>query len=115
MKRTVTPLYSNIGMRISQLRRKKKLTQAQLSEKLNITVKHLSECERGISSLTLDKLVLVCEILDTDMEYLIRGNDLTGHSVAIPPYIMECLKSNDIGQRKLIQDYFQMFLRLQKK
>ena len=115
MKRTAIPLYSDIGSRISQLRRKKKMTQAQLSEELNITIKHLSESERGLTTLSLDKLVMLCDILDTDMEFLIRGNDITGHSVEIPSYIMSYLNSDDAKQRKLIQDYFQMFLRIQNK
>lgn len=52
MKRKVNPVYENIGIRVSQLRHKCHLTQAQLSEKLDITVKHLSEAERGITLTT---------------------------------------------------------------
>lgn len=50
MQHTVNPLYVNIGTRISKLRHKHKLTQAQLSERLGITIKHLSESERGLTS-----------------------------------------------------------------
>ena len=112
MYRTANSLYLNIGARISQLRYRKKLTQVQLSEQLNISVKHLSEVERGLTSLSLEKMVLLCDILGTDMEYLIRGNDITKHAVEIPDYIMDILKSNDIKQRKLMQDYFEMFQRI---
>ena len=112
MQRAVNPLYFDVGTRISQLRHKRKLTQAQLSEKLDITVKHLSEVERGLTSLSLEKLVFLCNILDTDMEYLIRGNDITKHSVDIPDYIMSILKSDDVKKKKLIQDYFRMFQRI---
>ena len=102
----------DIGTRISQLRYKQKLTQVQLAEQLDISVKHLSEVERGLTGLSLEKLVLLCDILDTDMEYLIRGNDITKHAVDIPDYIMSILKSNDDKQKKLMQDYFQMFQRI---
>ena len=112
MKRTANPLYMEIGTRISQLRHKRKLTQAQLSEQLNITVKHLSESERGLTSLSLEKLVLLCQILDTDMEYLIRGNDITKHAVDIPDYIMAILQSDDDSKKKLLQDYFLMYKRI---
>lgn len=112
MKRTANPLYMEIGTRISQLRHKRKLTQAQLSEQLNITVKHLSESERGLTSLSLEKLVLLCQILDTDMEYLIRGNDITKHAVDIPDYIMSILQSDDDSKKKLLQDYFLMYKRI---
>lgn len=112
MKRQVNPMYLGIGTRIAQLRHKRGLTQAQLSEQLDVTVKHLSESERGLTSLSLDKMMLLCDILNTDMEYLIRGNDITKHSVDIPDYIMELLRSDNPHQRKLIQDYFQMFIRI---
>lgn len=113
MKRTVNPLYSEIGARISRLRRGKGMTQAQLSEDLDITVKHLSECERGLTTLSLEKLILLCDILDTDMEYLVRGNDLTGKMIEIPDCIMEYLRSDDQRQRDLIQEYLKMFIRIQ--
>jgi transcriptional regulator with XRE-family HTH domain len=114
MQRIVNSLYLDIGTRISKLRHRHKLTQAQLSEKLDITIKHLSEVERGLTSLSLEKLVLLCHILDTDMEFLIRGNDITKHSVDIPDYIMNILTSDDVEQKQLIQDYFQMFQRIHK-
>lgn len=112
MQRAANPLYVDIGSRISNLRHKRKLTQAQLSEQLDITVKHLSESERGLTSLSLEKLVLLCTILDTDMEYLIRGNDITKHAVDIPDYIMSILQSDDVRQKKLLQEYFFMYKRI---
>lgn len=115
MQRTTNPLYINIGSRISKLRHRHKLTQAQLSEQLDITVKHLSESERGLTSLSLEKLVLLCSILDTDMEYLIRGNDITKHAVDIPDYIMSILQSDDSEQKKILQDYFLMYKRIREK
>lgn len=115
MQRDINPLYLDIGTRISQLRRKHKLTQAQLSEQLDITVKHLSEVERGLTSLSLEKLIHLCDILNTDMEFIIRGNDITKHAVDIPDYIMDALKSNDTRQKQLINDYLEMFIRIQSK
>lgn len=112
MQHTVNPLYVNIGTRISKLRHRHKLTQAQLSERLGITIKHLSESERGLTSLSLEKLVLLCNILDTDMEYLIRGNDITKHAVDIPDYIMSILQSENFKQKELLQEYFSMYKRI---
>lgn len=112
MQHAANPLYTDIGARISKLRHKRGLTQAQLSEQLDITVKHLSESERGLTSLSLEKLVLLCNILGTDMEYLIRGNDITKHAVDIPDFIMSILQSNNETQKKLLQDYFVMYERI---
>lgn len=115
MARQINPMYLDIGTRIAKLRHKHRLTQAQLSEQLDVTVKHLSECERGLTSLSLDKMIPLCDILKTDMEYLIRGNDITKHSVDIPDYIMELLRSDNPDSRKLIQDYFEIFHRIRRQ
>ena len=44
-------LYAKIGQRIVQIRHANNLTQYQLAEMLDISVKHCSAIERGKSSL----------------------------------------------------------------
>lgn len=48
-------LYQDIGKRIAKLRKENKMTQSQLAEILDISVKHVSEIERGITCLSLEK------------------------------------------------------------
>ena len=50
-------LYQEIGGRIQELRRLHHLTQEDLAEKLDVSVKHISSVERGTSSLSLEKLI----------------------------------------------------------
>lgn len=108
-------LYIDIGSRIAQLRHENRLTQAQLAEKLDISIKHMSECERGITCLSLEKLVLLCEILSTDMDYLIRGIDHRAEEEAdIPGYIVELFRSDDEAQKKLLQEYFLLFKKIRE-
>ena len=52
-------LYQDIGKRIAKLRKENKMTQSQLAEILDISVKHVSEIERGITCLSLEKLNLL--------------------------------------------------------
>lgn len=47
-------LNQEIGKRISQTRRIRGITQAKLAEELDITTKHMSSVERGVSSLSLE-------------------------------------------------------------
>ena len=115
MHRTQNPLYVDIGLRISTLRHRHKLTQAQLAEQLDITVKHVSEVERGLTCLSLDKMVYLCDILETDMEFLTRGNDITKHALDIPDDILEMFTSNDSDQRQLLLEYLRMFQKIHKK
>lgn len=106
-------LYKEIGHRISTLRQENKITQAQLAEKLDISVKHCSEVERGLSCLSLEKLIALCSILSTDLDYLIRGIDKRNLSDSnIPIFVYELFNSNDTQKIELLHDYLIMFKRI---
>ena len=70
-----TDLKIKIGSRIKNARVAKKLTQSELSEMINVSQKHLSEVERGISSLSVKNLIDLSEILETSLDYLLKGSN----------------------------------------
>ncbi len=106
----MSALYKAIGGRIAALRRENQITQAALAEQLDISVKHLSEVERGITCLSLEKLVTVCTILSTSMDYLIHGIDHRGPETRnIPGYILELFSSDDETQKQLLQQTILLF------
>lgn len=51
------------------------MTQEQLAEKLNISVKHYGGVERGNAGLSLENLIEVSDILGLNLDYLIKGNE----------------------------------------
>ena len=53
-----------IGARIQQYRKKKKLTQEQFAEQLNLSVGHVSSVERGVNMYSVDKLVEAMNLLE---------------------------------------------------
>lgn len=53
-----------IGRRIQLFRKKKKLTQEQLAEMINVSPNHLSAIERGVYGVKLDTLIRIMNILD---------------------------------------------------
>ena len=65
--------YNIIGSRIKEARLAKKLTQEDLSEKLDISVAFLSRVERGNSHINLKRLNQVCEILEVSEGYVLNG------------------------------------------
>lgn len=73
-----------IGERIKIKRLEKKLTQEQLAEKLDVTVGYISQCERGISKINLEKLSEVAYLLSCDIGYFV-----TGSSVECGEYLKE--------------------------
>lgn len=64
----------DIGKRISILRKKKKITQLELANKLFITDKTVSSWESGRTEPSLDILINLSEVLDCNVGYLIYGD-----------------------------------------
>ena len=105
-------LYQEIGARISALRKGRGITQERLAEELDVTIKHISEIERGLSSLSLPKLVHTARFLDCSMDYLILGRDQDVITSMLPGSILEILESNDRRSQALLDEYLRMFSRL---
>ena len=64
-----------MGKRMKKQRKLLHMTQEQIAEKLNVSVKHYGEVERGNAGLSIENLILVSNILGIDLNYLIRGED----------------------------------------
>lgn len=62
-----------IGERLRACRKAKGLTQDELSAILDISVKHYSEVERGIAGLSMENWILVSDILNASLDYLLKG------------------------------------------
>lgn len=58
------------GLRIKELREKKKFTQEQLAEILDIDSRSLSRIETGMSFTTIEKLKKLANALDVDIQDL---------------------------------------------
>lgn len=63
----------DMGLRIKGERKKLKFTQEQVAEKLDISVKHLSEVERGLTGLSIENLIKLSSIFGVSIDYLIKG------------------------------------------
>ena len=63
--------YYEIGQRIRRYRREKGLSQEQLSEKVNISVTHMSHIETGNTKLSLPVLVDIATVLQVGTDDLL--------------------------------------------
>ncbi len=102
--------YIEMGERIAKLRKTRKMSQERLAEELDISVKHMSEVERGLSSLSLDKLVCLCSILTSNLDYIVRGVTTSPvDSTNLPDYIYETYNSSTKRQQELLEHYILLF------
>lgn len=64
------------GMRIKELRKKKNMSQVQMSMELHISVDHVSFIERGVKTASIPLLVDIANYFDVSMDYLILGKSM---------------------------------------
>ena len=62
-----------LGQRIYSLRRERKLSQEVLAEKLNVSRQAVSKWENDLSAPDTENLILLAQILGTDVEFLATG------------------------------------------
>lgn len=104
--------YFEIGQRIAALRKERHITQEKFAEILNISVKHCSEVERGLSSLSLEKLIFVADYFDCSMDYLIHGTVSDDLSLSFPSTMIEIMRSDDEHEKAMLNEYLRMYAKL---
>ena len=63
-----------IGQRIRILRKENRLSQLELSNKLNINMDHLSRIENGNKGMSLDLLIEFSKYFSVSTDYILLGN-----------------------------------------
>lgn len=70
-----------LSKRISYLRRKISLSQAQLASQIGLSPSALGMYEQGRREPTLDVLVAMAQIFDVSLDYLITGAEYSGKAM----------------------------------
>lgn len=68
--------YKRIGQRIRVMRKARKLTQAELAERANLSVPYISHIENGIKQASLQAIVNIAEALECTADKLLYENQL---------------------------------------
>ena len=102
-----------IGARIQKCRTDKKMTQAELAEKIDTNQKHLSRIECGYHRSTLDAIVDIARALDVSVDYLIADyNDSSNPSTL--QVILDEIRDFTPQQLELLQDNIKTIKKLSK-
>ncbi|MCI9241979.1 MAG: helix-turn-helix transcriptional regulator [Lawsonibacter sp.] len=70
MKQKYKPLYEKFGLNVVYYRKRKKLTQLQLAELVDIDRSHISAIELGNVGVSFDVIFKMCEVLDIEPKNL---------------------------------------------
>ncbi|QDR82593.1 transcriptional regulator, y4mF family [Sporomusa termitida] len=65
--------YNAIGQRIKKIRKQKRLTQEKVAESLEVSTVYISQVENGKTKLSLEMLVRLASLLDTEPGYFLTG------------------------------------------
>ncbi len=66
--------YKIIGKRIKEYRKKNKMTQAELAEKVELEPSTISHIERATTKLSLPTLICIANVLGTSLDELVYTN-----------------------------------------
>ena len=83
-----------IGKYIAEKRKALGMTQKQLAEKLNISVRHCSAIECGNARLSIEKLIEVADLFHVTLDYLILGRRSSNKYIDLFP-VCRCNSSDD--------------------
>ena len=61
------------GRRIKEAREKKGYTQAQLSVLVGVEENSIARIECGVKGTSIDRIILISEVLDETIDYLLTG------------------------------------------
>jgi len=62
-----------IGKRVERLRNSLGLSKVEFAKQVGLSAQYLGTVESGITGLTLEKAVNICEVTGVSLDYLIRG------------------------------------------
>lgn len=81
-----------------------------MAELLDISIKHYSEVERGITGLSVSKLIQLSDFFHVSMDYLIKGEESTNTS--LPPLFTEiydsCPEDKKVYLMEMLQNVGQL-------
>lgn len=89
----------SIGERIITLRKEKNLSQGDLAKALDVSRQAVSKWENDQSSPDTVKLILLAEVLDTEVEYLATGRK----PVYEHPLVLNMVKTVDKVVEKVVE------------
>ena len=75
MKSGYKPLYEKFGLSVVYYRKKKKLTQLELAELVDVDRSHISAIELGKVGVSFDVIFRLCEVLDVKPKELLDFRD----------------------------------------
>lgn len=100
MRKNMGINYDILGQNIQTYRKRKKITQEQFAEALNLSVSFISQLERGVAKTSLDTLSEISDYLDCSMGMLLN------YSSKNDPLLLDLINTyQSLSRKQQIQFY----------
>ncbi len=102
--------YNKLGARIRELRLYQKMTQERLAENVNVTSKHISNIENGVSKVSVETLINIANSLNTTMDYILQ--DSISCDGSIEKEISNLLKDCSKEKKERLIEYLRSVIKI---
>ena len=109
------PEYIDIGKRIAKVRLSKNITQEELAEMMDVSVKHISCVENAQSSFSLKQIIKFCDYFNCSLDYLVLGNMNNPALSILPEGIVDILCLERSAEKETLIRFLEMYLELTKQ
>lgn len=96
-----------IGKRIQDERKKAKITQEELAERIDVSIGYVSQIERGFTKVNLNMLSKICTELNCDIAYIITGTAVN-HSSYLNEEIMNKISTLSNVQKQMVLEIIEI-------
>ena len=95
--------YGLISQRIKAARKAARLTQAELAEKIGISTNAVAKLETNVMNASLQTLLNIANVLDIDINYLLRDTDESGaDSSSLDPYLNSVIQGLSAREKSFL-------------
>lgn len=109
--------YKDLGARIKKKREGKRMSQAELASRTDLSTQHISNVENARSKIGLEKLVRIADALDCSVDELLCGSMKTGSRSVYSDEIAGILEDFSNTEMKVLPEllrYYNYVFRLLK-
>ena len=100
--------YTIAGRRIAEIRKRRRMSQSDLAEKLGITLDSVSRIERGATAPRIDRMDEIAQVLVVPLWTLFRADDspaaATTGKAAVIQEVIAMMETRDEAAAKLVRD-----------
>ena len=90
----------SVGQRSAQLRTERNMSQSQLAAAMEVSRQAVSKWENGLSTPDATKMILLADVLDTDLEYLTTGRQVVPSR---PPIVLTEVQTVEVEVERIVE------------